>query len=633
MKWLSFRNILIAFSGSVLLNTILADELALAQTDSPAQVPYVPYNANSEGSTKALPNASSELSKQPSKVIAAPVVSKMMEAPDEGKIIHLLNRITFGPTAKDIASVKQMGINAYLEQQLHPQTIELTDELKQISHYIAMSESPAYLFQNYVRPRQRAANDVQKFPNNDQAKAELQGAQEINRRLFEDFTTAHIARATFSPAQLQEVMTDFWFNHFNIALSKSNQEEVWVGSYEETAIRPFALGKFRDILGATAHHAAMLDYLDNRLNTAPHSLLASGQYEGINENYARELMELHTLGVDGGYTQKDVQELARVLTGLGLPPNLFGPNVPKNVNQSRLAQKGRGGLNNGARQPASKGHGIWERPGYDKQWQRAAELQQAARNQPATEIQLMEQAGDTPEVQETRQAIFDSKFGSYFDPRRHDFGKKVLLRHEITGKGEQEIEEALDILAKQPATAHHISFQLAQYFVADKPPAALVNRMAKRFIDSDGSIPAVLETLFHSPEFWDTKFVHAKFKSPYRYLVSALRATDADLGPIGPNLGTLKQLGEPLFQCLTPDGYKNTKEMWQNPDSLLYRIDFAAALGSGHYPGAQPQMRDPAVLEECIGPTLSARTKEVVMNSPESLKMTLLLGSPDFMRY
>jgi len=240
---------------------------------------------------------------------------------------------------------------------------------------------------------------------------------------------------------------------------------------------------------------------------------------------------------------------------------------------------------------------------------------------------------DTPEIQGMRQAIVDNKFGSYFDPRRHDFGNKLLLGHKITGKGEQEIEEALDILAKQPATAHHISFQLAQYFVADKPPATLVNRMAKSFLDSDGNIPAVLETLFHSPEFWDTKFVHAKFKSPYRYIISCLRATDADLGSIGPNLGTLKQLGEPLFQCLTPDGYKNTKETWQNPDSLLYRIDFASALGSGHYAGAQAQVHDPAVLEKCIGPTLTERTKTVVMNSPENLRITLLLGSPEFMRY
>jgi uncharacterized protein (DUF1800 family) len=656
----------------ILFSAILTESSAVAEEQNAARVTFVPYNAAPlTGVRHTARNTENEGTESSTKlhgnVSDASDEKSANERENEGRIIHLLNRMTFGTTLKDIATVKTMGINAYIEQQLHPQSIQLTDDLKEISHYTAMSQSPAYLYENYARPRLRAANEAQKFPDDDQVQGELKRILEVDRRLNEDFSTAHIARAAFSPAQLQEVMTDFWFNHFNIALSKNGYEEVWVGAYEETAIRPFALGKFRALLGATAHHAAMINYLDNRLNTAPHSPLANGEYQGINENYARELMELHTLGVDGGYTQKDVQELARILTGLGLPPNLFGPNVPKTLNQNRF-RSGANGIASGAPlQP--QGRGIWVRPGYDQQWQRAAELQQYARNNGAARMQLVEEGEgmsptqsrlpnaqqslqiqedfgsarinlqevgklhEEPDVQEVRQAIFDNRFGTYFDQRRHDFGTKILLGHKITGKGEEEIEEALDILSRQPATAHHISFELAQYFLADKPPASLVKKLEAKFMDSDGDIPAVLNVLFHSAEFWDTRYINAKFKSPYRYLISCLRATDSDLGSIGPNLAFLKQLGEPLFQCLTPDGYKNTKDTWLNPDGLLCRINLADALGSGHYAGAQPQMRDPAGLEKCIGPNITERTRTVVAKSPENLRMTLLLGSPEFMRY
>lgn len=518
------------------------------------------------------------------------------------QIVHLLNRITFGPAPGNIAAVKKMGVDAYIEQQLHPQSVAVPDNLKQLAQSPVLSESPAYLFHTYGRPALKALaqNGGNSSPD---AQKELEKViRQTYQKLYEDTATARIARAVYSPAQLEEVMTDFWYNHFNISIDKS-LDHLWVGTYEETAIRPYVLGKFRNLLGATAHHAAMLFYLDNWQNTDPQSRVARGRFQGINENYARELMELHTLGVDGGYTQKDVQELARILTGLGLAPGAgFGQ-------QQGGSTRGQGGSGtNGRRMAALAARGIWQRHAG------AAQSQQAM-------------------PQETSVNSSDDKFGSYFDARRHDFGDKVVVGHHIKGIGENEIEQVLDILARHPSTAHHISYQLAQYFVSDKPPATLVDKMSKCFLESDGDIPAVLETLFHSPEFWDERSVNAKFKSPYRYLISSLRATDADLGPIKPSLGVLTQLGMPLYKCLTPDGYKNTKEAWLSPDNLLNRINFATALGTGHYSGASVRLQDPADLADCIGPTLSDKTIDAVMKSPESMRISLLLGSPEFMKY
>ncbi len=323
---------------------------------------------------------------------------------------------------------------------------------------------------------------------------------------MEQAVQARLWRAVESPRQLQEVMVDFWYNHFNVFAAKG-LDHLWVGAYEEQAIRPYALGRFRDLLGATAHHPAMLFYLDNWQNTAPNSPGVRGKQQGLNENYARELMELHTLGVDGGYTQEDVIALARILTGWGL-----GRPRGRDIN----------------------------------------------------------------------------KGGFFFDPKRHDFSDKVFLGQTIHGSGVAEGEEALDILARNPATARHISFELAQYFVADEPPSALVERLRKRFLDTDGDIRAVLDTLFHSPEFWDQKYYGNKFKTPYQYVVSAVRATDMKVVNVRPLYGMLMQLGMPLYGCLTPDGYKNTRDAWLNPDAMTRRIGFATALASGRLPLGQP---------------------------------------------
>ncbi|WP_338038495.1 DUF1800 domain-containing protein [Neosynechococcus sphagnicola] len=408
----------------------------------------------------------------------------------------------------------------------------------------------------------------------------VKAAKQRYRILVEQSAQSRLLRASESPRQLQEVMVDFWFNHFNVFANKG-LTRLWVGSYEASVIRPQSLGNFRQLLGATARHPAMLFYLDNWLNTAPDSPGARGRLKGLNENYARELMELHTLGVNGGYTQQDVVTLARILTGWGLCQD-FGRQLA---------------------------------------------------------------------------AIADPS-GFCFDSRRHDFSDKVFLGQRIKGSGIAEGEQALDILARSPATAHHLSYQLAQYFVADQPPAALVDRLAQRFIDTHGNIQAVLNTLFHSPEFWDTKYYNAKFKTPYQYVVSALRATDVSVQNLRPILGTLQQLGMPLYGCQTPDGYKNTQAAWLNPDAMTRRLSFATALASGRLPLNQVpvnpdtpllptptmppamgvpspqsgQTIDPQQLRITLGNPFTTQTQAAIANSPASLRAALMLGSPEFMR-
>ena len=389
----------------------------------------------------------------------------------------------------------------------------------------------------------------------DDKKMEAQIRQNLFKSVYQDTSKARILRALESPRQLQELMTDFWFNHFNV-FSNKGLDHIWIGSYEEQAIRPHALGKFRDLLETTCHHAAMLFYLDNWRNRSQ----AAGKVNGSNENYARELMELHTLGVDGGYTQKDVTELARILTGLGLPD----PKRPLQI----------------------------------------AAVQSA-----------------------------NPRFGCYFDPKRHDFGDKVLLGHTIKGSGSGEIEEALDILAASPATAHHISYQLAQYFVADSPSPALVDKLAGTFTKSDGDIRQVLNVLFHSPEFWSKESENAKYKSPYRYLISSLRAVDAKPANYDALTGFLRAQGMPLYGCLTPDGYKNTMSAWLNPDMLLKRINFATGLTLRRMPAVYSGQTDSQQLTATLGDIFSTKTTDAVKKAPEPLKAALILGSPEFMKY
>jgi uncharacterized protein (DUF1800 family) len=358
-------------------------------------------------------------------------------------------------------------------------------------------------------------------------------------------------------------MVDFWFNHFNVFAQKG-LDHLWIGAYQETAIRPHALGRFRDLLRATARHPAMLFYLDNWENSAPGSTMPNGRAAGLNENYARELMELHTLGVDGGYTQEDVTALARILTGWGLAR----PRMPP-----------------------------------------------------------------------------PDRSGFYFDAARHDTAAKRFLGRDIAATGEAEGEEALDMLAKSPATARHIAQKLAGYFVADTPPGGLAETLAARFLETDGDLRAVLTTLFASREFRDR--MGAKYKSPYRYVLSAVRAAGVPVDNPRPLLAAMARQGQPLFGCATPDGYRDSEDAWLSPDATVSRVGFATALAAGRLPlWAPPEAEKPAIgaaaaggepvagaaLESLLAPVLGTRTRGALAASPPDLRAALVLGSPDFMR-
>jgi uncharacterized protein (DUF1800 family) len=481
------------------------------------------------------------------------------EAGPSRRTLHVLNRLAFGPSAADLRRIETIGVDRYIAEQLQPQVLaEPPDLAARLGGLATLPLDPVELWREYgpLLPQDGVK------PDPDAQKARRQRA----RLILEEASAARIWRALYSPRQLHEVMVDFWYNHFNVFAEKG-LDHLWVGAYERDAIRPFALGRFRDLLGATAHHPAMLFYLDNVQNSAPGTLGPKGQELGINENYARELMELHTLGVDGGYSQADVIALARILTGWSLMRPRFLPE---------------------------RGSGF------------------------------------------------------AFYPRRHDNGTKHFLGRDIGPDGQAEGEEALDTLAKSPATAHHIAAQLAQYFVADTPPPSIVGKLAQRFQATGGDIRAVLAALFASSEF--AASTGAKYKSPYRYVLSAARAAGATVNNPRPLLGTMFRLGQPLYHCQTPDGWKDTEGAWLSPDATMLRISFATALAAGRLPlGAAPPAQsdspplvmasahqeaevDARALEGLLGPTLGGKTQAAVTAAPTELRAALLLGSPDFMR-
>jgi len=493
----------------------------------------------------------------------------------QSEALHAVNRLSFGPAPGEVAHVMQIGVDRYVDEQLNPERLAVPPQLTQKLDSLRTTR----LTQDDLIVQYREAMQAAKKDNG----AGKDERREMVQTMALESGEARLLRALQSPRQLEEVMVDFWFNHFNV-FSGKGLDRVLVESYEREAIRPNAMGKFRDLLGATAHHPAMLFYLDNWLSVAPgyqasRRNSANTKSSGLNENYAREVMELHTLGVDGGYSQSDVSELARILTGWTINPS-----------------KGRG----------------------------------------------------------------DSAF--YFDASKHDRGIKNWLGRTVTDRGQTEGEWALDVLATAPATAHHISYKLAQYFVSDTPPVALVDRLAKLFQETNGDIRAVLKALLTSPEFRDPRAHSAKFKTPYRYLLSSVRASGLPVVNVRPLLATAYQLGMPLYGCQTPDGYKNTEEAWLNPDAITRRISFAVAFASGKLPlerpmdssddGARgikqkmkmagkgkynPDWTSPPVYTDSLLATvagsLSPATLASINQSEPRLRAALVLGSPDFMHH
>jgi uncharacterized protein (DUF1800 family) len=393
--------------------------------------------------------------------------------------------------------------------------------------------------------------------------------QRKNQEVFDQLQAQKLLRAVYSERQLQEVLTDFWFNHFNVDARKIEDRPVVV-EYERDAIRPHVLGRFRDLLGATAWNPAMLFYLDNWLSTAPPVPPAQPGVRsrtrttapppkpagrGLNENYGRELMELHTLGVDGGYTQHDVVEVARCFTG----------------------------------------------------W--------------------------------TMRNPHDGT-GFAFNDKMHDHGKKRVLGHTIkAGRGIEDGEEVLDLLARHPATARFIATKLVRHFVADDPPSALVDRVAKVFRRTDGDLRAAMLTILTAPEFFAPTAYRAKVKDPLEFVASALRATNASITNVRAFVGAISGMGEPLYQYEAPTGYGDRASVWVNTGALLSRLNFAVGFAANGLNAASVDLTSagadmPAFAIALLDGDLSPATRAGIQSTRTSVAVRtgLLLGSPEFQR-
>jgi uncharacterized protein (DUF1800 family) len=371
----------------------------------------------------------------------------------------------------------------------------------------------------------------------------------------QELAQAKMVRAILSERQLQEVMTDFWFNHFNIYLGKDS-DQWYTTSYERDAIRKNALGKFSDLLLATAQHPAMLVYLDNWLSIGPDSL-ANGVNpknpkskpgnRGLNENYGREVMELHTVGVNGGYSQADVTNLSAILTG-------------------------------------------WT---VDRPYQAGAFQYDPRRHEPGTKTWLGHRIGSgAPFVIQgtsSEQAAAAAKAASPMEDDMMMAGgpdqKATAVANTPGNEGMREGLEALNLLAHSPQTAHFICWKIAQRFVADDPPPALVDHMAQTFLTSDGDIKQVLRTLAASPEFNSRKYFRNKVKTPMEFLASAYRTTLTEPTNPGALVNAMRTMGMPLYQALPPTGYYITADKWMNTSALVDRLNFAYQLTSGKFAG------------------------------------------------
>jgi uncharacterized protein (DUF1800 family) len=444
-------------------------------------------------------------------------------------VVHVLNRIAFGARPGDVERVQKLGLKRYIDEQLHPERIADADMAARLKDLTTVGLNSREIQETYERPamearRERKQNDGNPTP-------EMRELQRKARSVVDELSEQKLLRAVYSERQLEEVLADFWFNHFNVDARKG-RTRTFITEYERDTIRPHVLGKFRDLLGATAKSPAMLFYLDNWMSADPNgphppngwgltprgrnsAIFGGGGVrpqnarKGLNENYGRELMELHTLGVDGGYTQKDVTEVARAFTGWTIAnPRQVGAPAARTV---------RGGVEGGG--------------------------------------------------------------GFIFEPRIHDPEQKIVLGHTIkAGGGQSDGEQVLDILAKHPSTAHFIATKLVRRFVSDTPPAGLVDRTAARFQQTDGDLREVMRTILTSPEFLAPDARGAKVKTPFEFVASALRSTATDVADATQYVRALQQLGMPLYMCQPPTGYADTAEAWVNTGALVNRMNFAVRL-------------------------------------------------------
>jgi uncharacterized protein (DUF1800 family) len=445
--------------------------------------------------------------------------------PDDRTVTHVLNRVAFGPRSGDVERVRAMGIQRYLDEQLRPDRIRDDEVARRLAGLTTIGMSAHDISVQFEQPLMEARRDQkQKQADDPDAPKMPSPVQQRANSIVVELSEQKLLRAVYSERQLQEVLTDFWFNHFNVDARKG-RDRFMLTEYEREVIRPHVLGSFRDLLEATAKSPAMLFYLDNWMSVDPNGVhpivtpprIARGPFggrvvvpgavrqppqgknapKGLNENYGRELLELHTLGVDGGYTQKDVTEVARAFTGWTIE------------------------------NPRNGGRFV-------------------------------------------------------FRPQLHDMGQKVVLGHVIKpGGGESDGEQVLDILAKHPSTARFIATKLARRFVSDAPPAALVDRAAARFRETGGDLREVTRTILLSPEFLSTDAINAKAKTPFEFLASALRTAGTDVQDARPFVRTMQELGMPLYQCQPPTGYKDTADAWINTGALVARMNVAVKLSAG----------------------------------------------------
>ena len=570
------------------------------------------------------------------------------ELTEDEAVLHAMNRLAYGPRPGDVEQVRQMGLEKWIEQQLHPETINDADLDQRLQRYPSLAMSSKRLLAEFPRPEQNAkqqgltkeqAKDqyeqqlkakqqeaesqiiVTGNDNLDKAQQQLAKLQGPNR-IIAELSMAKVDRAVYSNRQLQAVMEDFWLNHFNVFANKGD-DKWFLTSYERDTIRPHSMGKFQDLLLATAKSPAMLFFLDNYLSADPAAVarqqaqknlrraryqgaFASGSMptpgtfpgpatsgppaasgvaapkkpdRGLNENYGREVMELHTVGVDAGYTQQDVIQMAECLTG-------------------------------------------WT-------------------------------------IHEPRK---DPEF--FFDEKIHGEGKKVVMGRTFNYGGEKDGEEALKMLAGKPATAKFISTELARHFVSDNPPQSLIDRMAKSFTTSNGDIRAVLRSMIYSPEFWSKDAYRAKVKTPFELVTSTARALNSEVTITLPLSQWVGRMGQPLYLCQPPTGYSDKAETWVNTGALLNRLNFALAFAGDKMGGAtidlnnmlgEEAARDPnaalarsiqVFLDGQISPStqatlearlkdpqiLQARLDDPVKQVNEGLIVGLVLGTPEFQR-
>jgi uncharacterized protein (DUF1800 family) len=558
------------------------------------------------------------------------------ELTQDEAILHALNRLAHGPRPGDVERIRQMGLAKWIDHQLDPNSIDDSALNQRLARYPTLNMSSQQLLEEFPPPNQAAKREgiskdeyrqqmeqkrqdslAQMLPtgNDNFDKANLQLAKLVGpNRITAELAMAKLDRAIYSERQLEVVMEDFWFNHFNVYAGKGADRWLLTGYVRDT-IRPNAMGKFQDLLLASAKSPAMLFYLDNWLSADPAAFErmqqelavrrrrydgifaetppgpppgfpaqrpnppAKHQERGLNENYGREVMELHTVGVDAGYTQQDVIEMARCLTG-------------------------------------------WT-------------VREPRRN---------------PEF--------------FFDERIHAQGKKIVMGRTFNYGGMKDGEEALKMLAAQPSTAQFISTKLARHFVSDNPPQAIVDRMAAKFESSGGDIRAVLRTMIYSPEFWSKDAYRAKVKTPFELAASTARALNADVEVTLPLVQWVGRMGEPLYQCQPPTGYPDKGETWVNSGALLNRLNFALAFATDHMGGAEvdlkPMLGDSAAgdpdaalsraLDLFLDGQVAAATKttlEARMNDPQILQARLddpvkqvnegliaglVLGAPEFQR-